>query len=206
MDTHVICVFGSGDALDPKNHVYRARLQKALVNASDDSLIAIFGCHQPSMLGTNRSEADTGKAYLMGLALAQGRASCFATGRNIRVHDAPHIKSTAATCYAIADIYLRQGDYVQLVINWPYMWRARYLLRRQCFQAAIPWNIAKTRIIPPLACGGTFLPYAKDYGYAKAARNWLWGVLAREVGSWLNIFTTRYFGVDLNARRTARGI
>ncbi len=199
---HVFCIFGSGDISLPTNHIGFARLKAVYVHEVNfeqpRGIYAFFGCHQPSMLHTKQTEAKIMEEWFRykfaNHETTYGQYSELLENR-IFTHDHADVSSISTTCATIVREYLAHGHHVNLVINWPYIPRTRYLLRKQAERAGLSWRDVK-HLVHSAPCGGTYLPYVKDMSALRATLWWTKKVLLREIGAWgkalLDPFSEKY--------------
>lgn len=199
-------ILGAGLAQNPENHIFRTRLD-AVKNIPDTDKVIVYGRQQP---GNNQSEADSGVAYLKDLLGP--------TGPRLIANAIP--KSISETMRLIAQqLYRRhiaEGTSSAygpvpypcphvVVINWPYLPRTRYLLRKQWqrLHPDTPWShVARFVTFQPV--GGTFWPSWQVRGL-KTLVWWPWKVLTREILATLKSRLDPY-DTKINQKREASKI
>ena len=190
-------VFGSGDAIDPSNHIARARLN---VLPEKGVYALLYGRQQPGM---SASEASLAHMYLKERrpnacvwTIEKPKSTSESLGyMAIYVHD-------SITVDEHGHVSSSEWDHHIMVTNWPYVWRTRYLLRKQWqrMYSAIPWS-AVSSMVTVKGVGGTFVPYFQEKGW-KAIPWWLWKVGVREILAWGKALVDPY-DERLNQKRGA---
>lgn len=158
-------ILGSG--MPENNPIMQARLQPVLDSQSYHDRAILYGRQQPHL---PVSEAASYVAYLEPL-VRQGAPELIPDDRPKSVSETMALVARRVRddfqAWCAKDVaygpdgraYMRPH---RVVINWPYMWRTRYLLRRQWARMYpdVPWAAVRN-MVAFQSVGGTFVPYLK---------------------------------------------